>query len=63
MWVMSCGWRVYCCIVIVVMANTTSTTTTSTTTPPHPPQDNFHVAIITPVLHYCMGGIKVTCDV
>ncbi len=25
-------------------------------------QDNFHVAVITPVLHYCMGGIKVAPD-
>jgi flavocytochrome c len=25
-------------------------------------QDNFHVAVITPVLHYCMGGIKVAAD-
>jgi succinate dehydrogenase/fumarate reductase flavoprotein subunit len=25
-------------------------------------QDNFHVAVITPVLHYCMGGIKVGPD-
>ena len=24
--------------------------------------DNFHVAVITPVLHYCMGGIKVAPD-
>jgi hypothetical protein len=25
-------------------------------------QDDFHVAVITPVLHYCMGGIRVAPD-
>jgi succinate dehydrogenase/fumarate reductase flavoprotein subunit len=25
--------------------------------------DSFWVAIVTPVVHYCMGGIKITTDV
>merc|ERR1711862_825267 len=24
--------------------------------------DNFHVAIVTPVIHYCMGGMKINAD-
>merc|ERR1711862_294453 len=24
--------------------------------------DSFHVAIVTPVIHYCMGGIKISPD-
>jgi len=24
--------------------------------------DNFHVAIVTPVIHYCMGGLKIDTD-
>jgi flavocytochrome c len=24
--------------------------------------DNFHVAIVTPVIHYCMGGLKINTD-
>merc|ERR1719401_1193479 len=24
--------------------------------------DNFHVAIVTPVIHYCMGGLKINSD-
>lgn len=24
--------------------------------------DNFHVAIVTPVVHYCMGGVKIDTD-
>merc|ERR1719326_2866668 len=26
---------------------------------PHEISDSFHVAIVTPVIHYCMGGIKI----
>merc|ERR1712066_923881 len=24
--------------------------------------DSFHVAIVTPVIHYCMGGMKINAD-
>merc|ERR1719230_649481 len=24
--------------------------------------DNFHVAMVTPVIHYCMGGLKINED-
>merc|ERR1712203_283457 len=24
--------------------------------------DSFHVAIVTPVIHYCMGGMKINSD-
>merc|ERR1712125_52705 len=24
--------------------------------------DEFHIAIVTPVIHYCMGGIKINAD-
>merc|ERR1711920_841855 len=25
-------------------------------------EDSFHVAIVTPVIHYCMGGMKIDAD-
>merc|ERR1711879_997604 len=25
-------------------------------------EDSFHVAIVTPVIHYCMGGLKIDAD-
>merc|ERR1712217_438592 len=25
-------------------------------------EDHFHVAIVTPVIHYCMGGMKINAD-
>ena len=29
---------------------------------PYNVNDNFHVAIVTPVIHYCMGGLKIDTD-
>jgi len=29
---------------------------------PYAVNDNFHVAIVTPVIHYCMGGLKIDTD-
>merc|ERR1719420_306545 len=29
---------------------------------PVEPTDNFHVAIVTPVIHYCMGGLEIDSD-
>merc|ERR1712227_1178023 len=29
---------------------------------PLDPNDSFHVAIVTPVIHYCMGGMKINKD-
>merc|ERR1719453_2649174 len=29
---------------------------------PVEPTDNFHVAIVTPVIHYCMGGLEIDAD-
>merc|ERR1719409_2353980 len=29
---------------------------------PVEPTDSFHVAIVTPVIHYCMGGLKINPD-
>jgi len=29
---------------------------------PVEPSDSFHVAIVTPVIHYCMGGLKINDD-
>merc|ERR1719199_225126 len=29
---------------------------------PLDPNDAFHVAIVTPVIHYCMGGMKINKD-
>merc|ERR1712150_448178 len=29
---------------------------------PLDPNDGFHVAIVTPVIHYCMGGMKINGD-
>merc|ERR1719261_1002571 len=29
---------------------------------PVEPMDSFHVAIVTPVIHYCMGGLEIDAD-
>merc|ERR1719377_252475 len=29
---------------------------------PVEPTDEFHVAIVTPVIHYCMGGLEIDAD-